>query len=199
MSSQTPAVHCAAALALAFAATLPIAASAEPLAYRYVDGGLSADSDDGLGFALRGSYGFGDDGDSGLYLMGSYVRRSGDDDFGRSVTRTDLDVGVGYRHVLDDHWDLIGEVAASRVERPLAAADAGTGAARVGVGTRVGFSERVEGLLRVDYRSKCPNGDACFGGAAGLQVMLSTSMSINTEVQFGDAGEVLTIALRARF
>jgi len=199
MGSQIPAARVAASLVFALAAAAPMAARAAPLAYSYVEGGLSADGDDGLGLALRGSYGFGEDGDSGLYLMGSYARRSGDDDFGSSITRTEIDVGLGYRHVLDDHWDLIGEVAVSQAEGLPVAGETDADAVRLGIGTRVGFSDRLEGLFRIDYRTKCSGGDACVSGAAGLQVALSTAMSISTEVQFGDAGEVLTIALRARF
>jgi hypothetical protein len=175
-------------LALTLAALLPLGAQASDLSYTwieadYIDSGHSTD-----GFGLRGSMKFGE---SGLYGLASYL------DVGTETVLGNFDgqaweLGLGYAHGLSGNTDLISELAYVDAES--------LDGYRASVGVRSGFTPRVEGLFKANYRDlDCGGCDGDITGTAGLQYKFTPAFGLVGEVEFGDGEETWLIGARASF
>jgi Ax21 family sulfation-dependent quorum factor len=183
-------------IALALAAALPMAVHADTRSYTWVEAGyVNAGDVDTDGFAVRGSYAFGD---TGFYALGGIGRLSTDTVIG-DVDSTVLELGGGYALDLTEHTDLIAELAWQHAEAEAHGITADSDAYRLSVGTRVGFNANVEGLARVNYVDG-GDIDANTTGTLGLLVKLDRSWGINGEIEFdGEGNEAYTLGLRASF
>jgi hypothetical protein len=177
-----------AAFSLALAALLPLGAQASDLSYSwieadYIDGGRNTD-----GFGLRGSLQFGQ---TGLYGLASYIDVETDTVFGE-IDGQAWELGLGYAHGLAGNTDLIGEVAHVDGE--------GLDSWRASAGVRSGFTPKLEGLLKANYREfDCGGCDGDMSGTAGLQYRFTPAFGLVGEVEFGDGEESWLLGARASF
>lgn len=175
-------------LALGLAALLPIGAQASELSYTwieadYIDGGRNTD-----GFGLRGSLQFGE---TGLYGLASYIDVETDTVFGE-IDGQAWELGLGYAHGIGTNTDLIAELAHADGE--------GLDSWRGSVGVRSGFSSRVEGILKANYRDfDCGGCDGDVTGTAGLQYKFTPAFGLVGEVEFGDGESAWLVGARASF
>jgi hypothetical protein len=178
-----------AALFLALCTLLPIGAQASDLSYSwveadYLDAGRNTD-----GFGLRGSLQFGQ---TGLYGLASYIDVETDTVFGEFDGQA-WELGLGYAHGLAGNTDLIGELAHSDGE--------GFDSLRGSVGVRSGFTPKLEGVLKANYRDYdcggCDDGD--YTGTAGLQYKFTPAFGLVGEVEFGGGEDTWLLGARASF
>ncbi|MFY2763894.1 diffusible signal factor-reguated Ax21 faimly protein [Arenimonas sp. MALMAid1274] len=177
-------------IALALASLLPLSAQADDkLSYTYVEADYVNVDSDADGFALRGSFEFGE---SNFYGFGSYSQVE-TDDFNIDIDTTD--VGLGYAHGISDNADLIAEIAYVNTDVQ------GFGDAdgyRASVGVRGSFTENLEGLLKANYFDGSDI-DGDFTGTAGLHWKWTQTWGMTGEVEFADGGEAYTVGIRASF
>lgn len=173
---------------LALAAFLPFAAPASDLSYTYLEGDYLNTGDDADGFGLRGSMKFGE---SNLYGLAEYIDIEVDTPLGGFDFQT-WEVGLGYAHSLGQRTDLISEIAYTEFEN----ADG----YRASVGARSGFTNSLEGLLKVNYRDiDCGLCNSDVTATAGLQYKFSPALGVVGEVEVGDGDEAYLLGLRASF
>ncbi len=169
-------------IALALVAMLPLSAQAAERSYTYVEGTYNNLDGDVDGFGVRGSFDFGT---SGLYGLGSYTNYSEN-----NADANFWELGLGYKHQLNDSLDLIAEGAYTDFDI--------VDGYRASVGLRSSFSDNVEGLLKANYRDGSDlEGD--FTATAGLLVNFNETWGMSGEVEFDDSAEIYTLGLRARF
>lgn len=175
--------------ALALAAALPLSAQASELSYTYIEGDyVNADSDaDGL--AVRGSFNFGA---SDFYGFGGYGKLNVDN---ASYDFKPLELGFGYHYALTDTTHLIAELAYNNYDFGSDSLDG----YRTSVGVRTAFTDKVEGILKANYKDFEDNsGD--FSGTAGLLVKLNNTWGISGEVEFAEHNvQTYTAGIRASF
>ena len=182
-------------LALALAAA-PLAASAAPLSYTFVEGGydkLHADLGDESGEIdgayLKGSFDIG----SGINAIAS-IQRVQDSGFVAGThyddSITQSEIGFGYHQSMTDRVDFIAEAAwvrfdlKSKLDGTTWIDEQGLGG-RGALGVRGAFNERVEGLLKANYYDG-NDFDGTWTGTAGLQVKFNPTWGLNVEVEHGD-------------
>lgn len=178
-----------AAIFLALASLLPLGAQASDLSYSwieadYLDGGRNTD-----GFAVRGSLQFGQ---SGLYGLATYVDVETDTVFGE-IDGEGWELGLGYAHGLSGNTDLIGELAHADGE--------GVDSWRGSVGVRSGFTPKLEGLVKVNYRDwdcgGCDDDDVT--GTVGLQYKFTPAFGLVAEAELGGREDTWLLGARASF
>lgn len=178
-------------IALALAAALPMSAQAaeSELSYTYVEGNYVNIDGDADGFGVKGSFNFGD---SDFYGFGGYTDVEIDN---TSIDLQATDVGVGYHYALSDRADLIAELAYVDLDTDFGDANG----YRTSVGVRGAFTDKVEGLFKVNYTDGSDfSGD--FTGTAGLQFNINQTWGITGEVEFDDnSNHAYTAGLRASF
>ena len=187
---------------LALALLAPAAALAEPVKYDFIEGFAAGDGDV-FGGGLRGSLDFAEAGGSGLYLHGSLIEASGEEN-DSDVSRRGFDLGVGYRHAIGDFWAVEGELAfrdddikRRGLGRATVFEDDASGA-RLSAGVRGSVSERVEIRALAGVFDAGDRGRELVG-EVGAHVLVSQNVGITTDVLFDDVGEVLRIGVRVRF
>ncbi|WP_334132835.1 hypothetical protein [Silanimonas lenta] len=176
-------------IALALAATLPLAANAQERSYSFVEGTYNKIDGSADGFGLRGSIAFGD---SGFYGLGEYRNFSD-----RGIDLDTWELGAGYALNLGKSLDLIAEAAYADYDV--------VDGHRVSVGLRNSFGSNVEGLLKANYRDMSGRvlgnriSDNGFSGTAGLLVKFNPTWALSTEVEFDRGPEIYTVGVRASF
>jgi hypothetical protein len=176
------------AATLALAALVPAGVNASELSYTWIEADYLDAGSDIDGFGLRGSIQFGQ---SGFYGLANYFDLDFDTPLGSADAQT-WEVGVGYAHGLGSNIDLISELAHVDLE----AVDG----YRASVGVRGGFNERLEGLLKVNYRDlDCSFCDGDVTGTAGLQYKFTPAFGLLAEVEFGNGEEVWLAGARLSF
>lgn len=179
--------------ALALAAALPFAAQAadKPLSYSYVEGNYQK-ADHGVdGVGLRGSY---EIGGTGFYALGSYSWLGSDEETFDNDEIKANELGVGYHHAIAGKTDLIGEVA----YRNMKVAGLNIDGARGSVGVRSAFSDRVEGIAKLNYYDASDySGDVT--GTVGGQYKFNPTWGATAEAEFGNGDKAYLLGVRASF
>jgi hypothetical protein len=177
-----------AAIFLALVAALPFAAQASDLSYTWIEADYLDTSGNTDGFAVRGSLQFGE---TGLYGLANYVDVKADTDFGE-LEGSAWELGLGYAHALAGNTDLIGELAHTDGE--------GVDSWRGSVGVRSGFTPKLEGLLKVNYRDlDCSVCDGDYTGTVGLQYKFTPRFGLLAEAEFGGGEDLWLLGARASF
>lgn len=178
-----------AAIFLALASLLPFGAQASDLSYSwieadYLDAGRNTD-----GFGVRGSLQFGQ---TGLYGLANYIDVETDTVIG-TLDGQAWELGLGYAHGLAGNTDLIGELAHTDGD--------GIDSWRGSVGVRSGFTPKLEGLFKVNYRDfdcgGCSDGD--YTGTVGLQYKFTPVFGLVAEAEFGGGEDAWLLGARASF
>lgn len=165
-------------------AAAPFAASAGELNYNYVEAGyanVDVERHDGKGFQLRGSVAV----DENFYLFGGYASAT-NDDFGLDIDLTETQLGLGYRHGLNDRADLIAEVGYLRHELDVKGyGSESLSGARVSVGFRGKLADNFEGWVKGSYND---GGDfeGSFSALAGAQLNLTQTWGVVAEIENGE-------------
>jgi opacity protein-like surface antigen len=179
--------------ALALAVALPLSAQAadKPLNYTYVEGNYQK-LDHGVdGVGVRGSYELGS---SGVYGLGSYGWLGSDDETLDDDEIKAHELGLGYHRAIADKTDLLGEVA----YRSAKAGNVRIDGARASVGVRSAFSDRVEGIAKVNYYDASDfNGDVT--GTVGGQYKFNSMWGATAEAEFGNGDKAWLLGVRANF
>ena len=179
--------------ALALAVALPLSAQAadKPLSYTYAEGNYLK-ADHGVdGWGLRGSAAIGD---SGFYGLGSYSWLNADNGLGGNANVKANELGLGYHHEIAANTDLIGEVA----YRNAKANGYNIDGARGSVGVRTAFSDRIEGLAKLNYYDASDyTGDVT--GTVGGQYKFNSMWGATAEAEFGNGDKAWLLGVRASF
>lgn len=175
----------------ALAAALPLAASANELSYRYAEGGyqhIDGDGADANGGFLRGAYELGD---SNVYVLGGYRHLSTN---GYDLRPRQTEVGVGYHHDFSPRVHGLGELAYQHNDTRLGDYDG----FRASAGVRGQFSERWEGLAKVNFYDK---GDyrSDTTGTVGVQYRFTPRWGVTSEVEFDGDNQAYLLGVRASF
>lgn len=203
---------------LLFAALLaaaPVAVSAAPLSYTFVEGGwnkIHAEYADASGEAdgayLEGSYDIG----SGINAIAS-IKRVGDSTRDAGVRYetaiTQSEIGLGYHQSMSDRVDFIAELAWVRFDVTAKEDGAtwldaqGTGG-RVAAGVRGRFSENLEGLLKANYYDGNDIAGGTWTGTVGAQYRFNPTWGVSAEIEHGDLIDEVsttryTVGVRASF
>lgn len=179
--------------ALALAVALPLSAQAadKPLSYTYVEGNYQR-LDHGVdGIGLRGSFNFGD---SGFYGLAGYSWLGSDDETFDDDEVKGSEVGLGYHHGLSDKTDLLGEVAYRSLKNDAYRIDGG----RASVGVRSAFSDRIEGIAKVNYYD-ASDYDGDVTGTVGGQYKFNDTWGATAEAEFGNGDKAWLVGVRASF
>lgn len=177
-----------AAIFLALASLLPLGTQASDLSYSwveadYLDAGRNTD-----GFGVRGSLQFGQ---SGLYGLANYIDLETDTVVGEFDAQS-LELGLGYAHGLSGNTDLIAEIAHADNDF--------FNVWRGSIGVRSGFTPKLEGLAKINYRE--PNCGGCDGdatGTLGLQYKFTPAFGLVAEGEFGGGEDAWLLGARASF
>jgi Ax21 family sulfation-dependent quorum factor len=179
--------------ALAFAVALPLSAQAadKPLSYTYVEGNY-LNYDHGVdGVGVRGSYDFGT---SGMYCLGSYGWLGSDDETLDDDEIKAHELGLGYHHQVAPRTDLLGEVAYRSAKTDNVRIDG----ARVSGGVRTAFSDRLEGLAKLNYYDASDySGDVT--GTVGGQYKFNQMWGATAEAEVGNGDKAWMLGVRASF
>jgi len=204
------------------------ASSANELSYDYVEGGVArhyattsfpSERDPLKGGYVRGSFALNDV----VYVYGGFARTSRDElisfELNYSNYRVDFDdsliqLGLGARHPLSDHTDVLVELAYIRddwqhtIHTPtgsLREKRDGAGG-RLNLGLREVFSNRVEGWLKVGYLSLdrdfdrySDNSHGEFIGEVGGQIRITPRWGVVAEAQFLHKITTYQLGVRSNF
>lgn len=184
-------------LLAALLAAAPLAASAAPLSYTFVEGGwnkIHADYADESGEAdgayLKGSFDIG----SGVNAIASIKRVSDSYDFAGSryddrVTQSEI--GLGYHQSMTDRVDFIAELAWVRFdltgkEDGATWLDAqGTGG-RAAAGIRGQMAPNLEGEIKANYYDGNDIAGGTWTGTVGAQYRFNPTWGVTAEIEHGD-------------
>ena len=200
----------------ALLAAAPLAASAAPLSYTFVEGGYSKvhvdandlDSAEADGAYLRGSYDLG----GGIYALASVARVSDSEDLGGGyrldVDLTGQELGLGYHQSMSDRVDFIAELAwvREKIDAEIPGVDSVSDQATGGrgaVGLRGAFTENLEGLLKANYYDG-NDFDGTWTATVGAEYRFTPTWGVSAEVEHGDliddeSTTRYTIGVRASF
>lgn len=179
-------IFLAAALAIA---ALPVAAQATEKSYTFIEGGYTNVDNDADGAYLRGNYALGK---TGAYLTGAYAAVEVDNS---EIDLRQGELGLGYRYILNDRFDLTAEAARVRLDTDFGDADG----YRASVGTRFDITDTFEGQAQVNHY----NGDDFVAENTATVTGLykfGSRWGVNGTVEFnGDGNEIYSVGFSAVF
>lgn len=185
-------------LSSALLAALPFAAMAQQpypyseRSYTYVEGGyqnLQTDGPDADGAYVKGSYEFNN---SGVYAHGQYSYMSSD---GPDLYPRPYSVGIGYYHPVARDVDLLGEASYQRFQTNRGSVDG----YKASLGMRTSFTDRTEGLLKVNHYDGGDFPRSYTTGTVGVQYKLTPMWALNGEAELNNDFQSYQVGVRANF
>lgn len=186
-------------LALALLAGFAGTANASELSYSLIEADYVSigdfDSGDNFdGFGLRGSVEFGDN----FYGLASYNSTSASP-FGVNIDIDTYDIGVGYRHSINEKADFFVDASYSHIKL---SAFGSTGADddgyTVNLGFRGAFNDHFEGSVAAVHRELGDFGNDTSLGL-GAHFKFNKTWGITADTEFGGDDTRYSVGVRARF